>query len=107
MNCLQPNLPENFDLVATFEAFDTYSNLKTAVFDHYSHELHWLYKLDEGLEPSLMVLFKQSGEIKAPIMVEVFSGGIASPFQHDIVVVDEELLEMKPNFFQGNRRHPC
>jgi hypothetical protein len=32
-------------------------------------------------------------------MVEVFSGLIASPFQHDIVVVDEELLEMKPNFF--------
>jgi hypothetical protein len=60
MNCLQPNLPENFDLVATIEAFDTYHNLKTAIFDYYKSELSWLCELQQGLEPSVLILFKQS-----------------------------------------------
>jgi hypothetical protein len=35
MNCLQPNLPDSFDLLGTIEVFDTYLNLKTALFDHF------------------------------------------------------------------------
>lgn len=47
----------------------------------------------------MLVLFKQSDQVKQPIMVEVFSGFIANPSQHDIVAVNAELLETKPDFF--------
>jgi hypothetical protein len=99
MNCLQPNLPENFDLIATVEAFDVYHNLKTAIFDHYRSELHWLCQTGEGHEPSVIAVFKKMDYSKSILLVELFTGQIGSPLLHDVVEVDENTLEIKPDFF--------
>jgi hypothetical protein len=71
MNCLQPNLPESFDLLGTVEAFDTYLNLKAAFFDHFKSELHHLCQIDEGKEPSLIVIFQKISDMKVPILIEI------------------------------------
>jgi hypothetical protein len=51
------------------------------------------------LQPSLLVLFKQSEQVKIPIVVEVFSGFIANPLERDIITVTNALLETKTDFF--------
>ena len=99
MNCLQPNLPENFDLIATVEAFDTYNNLKSAIFNHYKSELQCLCHTEEGKEPHVMIVFKVQDTIKIPVVVEIFSGLVESPFLHDVVEIDNEVVEVKPDFF--------
>jgi hypothetical protein len=93
MNCLQPNLPESFDLLGTVEAFDTYLNLKTALFDHFKSELHHLCQIDEGREPSLIVIFQKISDIKVLILIEIHSGVICDPILHEAIVVDSYLIE--------------
>ncbi len=99
MNCLQPNLPENFDLIATAESFDTYNNLKTAIFKHYKSEMQWLCHTEEGKEPHVMIEFKEKDISKVPVVVEVFSWLIESPFLYDFIEVDDTVVEGKPDFF--------
>ncbi len=36
--------------------------MKTAIFDYYKSELSWLCELQQDLEPSMLVLFKQSDQ---------------------------------------------
>jgi hypothetical protein len=60
MNCLQPNLPENFDLIAIMEAFDAYNNLKSAIFQYYETEFHWLCNTGKGVEPTLITFLVES-----------------------------------------------
>ncbi len=86
MNCLQPNLPDSFDLLGTIEAFDTYLNLKTALFDHFKSELCHLCQIEEGGEPSLIVIFKKMADVNVPILVEMFSGVICNPILQQIMM---------------------
>ncbi len=81
------------------EAFDTHSNLKSAIFNHYKSELQWLCQTEEGKEPHLMIVFKVQDTTKIPVVVEVFSGLVESHFLHDVVEVDNEVAEVKPDFF--------
>ncbi len=89
MNCLQPNLPENFDLVATMEAFDTYNKLKIGIFQHYETELHWLCALTDGHEPTIIVVSVGSDENQevVPLLVEVFTGMLPPPMLHDCIYI--------------------
>jgi hypothetical protein len=103
MNCLQPNLPDSFDLLGTIEVFDTYLNLKTALFDHFKSELCHLCQIEEGEEPSMIVIFKKMADVKVPILVEMFSGLICNPILHEVIVIDDDLLEKNPNFFATDR----
>lgn len=75
MNCLQPNLPENFDLIATMEAFDTYQNLKTAIFQYFDVELRWICETAHETAPTIIVILIGSD----PLLVESFSGTIEPP----------------------------
>ncbi len=60
MNCLQLHLPERFDFLDMIEAFDTYVNLKTALFGHFKSELRHLCDIDEWREPSLFCHHQKS-----------------------------------------------
>jgi hypothetical protein len=97
MNCLQPNLPENFDLIATMEAFDTYHNLKSTIFQPSETELHWLCKTGDGVEPTLIVVTDAS----VPLLVESFSGTLAHPSQSHAILVDSETIESSPHFWSS------
>ena len=99
MNCLQPNLQENLDLIATVEAFDTYNNLKTSIFDHYKAELQWLCQTANGKEPHAMIVFKKNKTSEISLVVELFSGLIETPFEHGVVEVEDDMDEKKPDFF--------
>jgi hypothetical protein len=103
INCLQPNFPENFDLIATMEAFDTYHNLRSAIFQHYETELHWLCETGEGVEPTLIVVTDAS----ALLLVETFSGTLAHPSTPHTVLVDSKTIESSPHFWSSPEECGC
>jgi hypothetical protein len=38
-------------------------------------------------------------DVNVPILVEMFSGVICNPIPHEVIVIDDDLVEKNPDFF--------
>jgi len=86
MNCPKLNLPESFDLIATMEAFDTYTNLQDGIFEHYKDELDCLCKVSPELAPTVFVLLDSSN---LPLLVRIHWGHtMSNPLTWPIIVME-------------------
>ena len=89
MNCPKPNLPESFDLIATMEAFDTYTNLRDAIFQYYKDELDCFCKVSPEHVPTVLVLLDSND---VPLWVRLIQGfgRISSPLTRPIIVLEAD-----------------
>jgi hypothetical protein len=84
MNCYTPNTPDNFDFIGTFDAKDTYYNLKKSIFSHFEEELKVLCA-----EKDTSVSVISHKHDNKPVLARVSSNPMADPTNHIFVTADD------------------
>jgi hypothetical protein len=84
MNVPKPNSSAALDLLAAMEAFDKYSNLRDAIFQHHVEESAVIF--NTGVDPVLITIRAKGG---IPLIVKVSESGLVDdPLLHDPILCD-------------------
>jgi len=97
-NCPKPNLAESFDLLGSMEAFDTYANLKVAIFDHFQEELGHLCCLNPNCA-KLLVMQDADG---FPVLVQTVHANVKSPLLKPMIEMQREEVSSSSSWFSAD-----
>jgi hypothetical protein len=83
-NCYTPNTPKNFDFIGSFDAKDTYYNLKKSICSHFEEELKVLC----AEKDTYVSVISHKHDTK-PVLARVSSNPMADPTNHVFVTADD------------------